>query len=149
MPGTRNETEYRITTEKPTWDEYFLEIAKVVKIRSDCERDKVGSVIVDQEHRIVSTGYNGAPAGKPGCATCPRRTANVEPGSSYDTGPGACVALHAEQNAVIYGDRKDLRGATIYVSRKPCGGCRKTIGGSGIARIVYPDQDNNIIEETV
>jgi len=108
-------------------------IAHAVSRRSDCSRDKVGSVVV-KARRVRATGYNGAPAGTPGCDSCPRKTSNVQPGSSYDN----CVALHAEQNAIIYCDREDLQDATIYVTREPCYACSKLIAGSGISKVVYP-----------
>jgi len=120
-------------TSRPTFDEYFLMMAETASLRSDCERDKVGAVIVNNQ-RIRSTGYNGAPAGRPGCKSCPRRLSNVAPGSSYDN----CVAIHAEANALLYCDRVDLIGATLYVTREPCYGCRKLINGAGVERIVTP-----------
>lgn len=123
---------------RPTWDEYFLDGARWAAGRSDCQRSKVGAVIV-QGRRTRGSGYNGAPAGEPGCETCPRRTSTVPPGSSYDTGSGACVALHAEQNALLYTDRADRVGATLYVTRAPCDGCWKLVRGSGIARVVTPE----------
>lgn len=125
---------------RPGWDTYFLAIAEVVATRADCSRSKVGAVIV-RDNRIVSTGYNGAPSGQPGCLTagaCPRAKADVEPGSSYDTGAGSCIALHAEQNAILYCRRVDRLGATLYVTREPCDGCARLIAGSGIMRIVRP-----------
>ncbi len=121
---------------RPEWDKYFLEIARTVSIRSDCERDRVGAVIVGPDRRIRATGYNGAPAGKPGCLTCPRRTSDVAPGTDYSN----CVAVHAEANALIYCDRSDLKGATIYVTREPCYSCRKWIEASGIVRVVVPEK---------
>jgi Deoxycytidylate deaminase len=123
---------------RPTWDEYFLAGAQWAAVRSDCERAKVGAMVV-RNKRVRSTGYNGAPPGLPGCSTCPRRTSQVEPGSSYDTGPGACVAVHAELNALLFCDREDLPGATLYVTREPCGGCRKAIAAAGIVRVVWPE----------
>lgn len=125
---------------RPSWDEYFGIVAGAIASRSDCERSKVGAVVV-KDGRIVGTGYNGAPAGWPGCASCPRRTSDCEPGSSYDTGPGSCVALHAEANALIYTDRTDLQGATLYLTRKPCDGCAKLIAGAGIARVVVDGEE--------
>lgn len=122
--------------ERPTWDEYFLAIAEVVATRADCVRRKVGAVIV-KDNRIVATGYNGAPAGKPGCQSCPRRLSGVESGSSYDTGPGTCVAIHAEINSLLYADRDHCVGGTIYVTDKPCYNCEKAIIGAGIVRTVY------------
>ena len=127
---------------RPTWDEYYLNVAKAVSARADCTRRKVGAIVVLGD-RIVSTGYNGAPAGKPGCLTahaCPRGRMSkddVLPGSSYDTGVGACIALHAEQNAIIRAGL-DCRGATLYLTDAPCDGCARLIEGSGIGRVVYP-----------
>lgn len=119
---------------RPDWDSYFLGIADAVSARSDCERSKVGAVVV-KDRRIRSTGFNGAPAGKPGCATCPRRTSGVVPGSDYSN----CVAIHAEGNALLYCDREDLIGATLYITRAPCYGCQKLIAAAGITRVVTPE----------
>lgn len=118
---------------RPSWSEYFLAIASVVSTRSDCVRDKVGAVVV-KDNRIRATGYNGAPAGRAGCASCPRSRTDVPRDSNYDN----CVALHAEQNALIYCDRADLHGATIYITRSPCPTCAKLIAGSGVAEVVIP-----------
>ncbi|WP_222932693.1 deoxycytidylate deaminase [Nocardia yunnanensis] len=126
---------------RPSWDEYFLQIARTASIRSSCERSKVGAVVV-RDRRIRSTGYNDSPAGTPGCESCPRRTSGCEPGSSYDTGPGACHAIHAEGNALIHADREDLVDATLYITRAPCGGCSKLIQAAGITRVVYPGSEN-------
>ncbi|ALF01006.1 deoxycytidylate deaminase [Mycobacterium phage SoYo] len=126
---------------RPTWDEYFLEIAKTVAIRSDCERSRVGAVVV-KDRRVRATGYNGAPAGRPGCSTCPRRTSGAIPGvSDYDSGVGRCVAVHAEANALLYCDREDLIGATLYITRAPCDGCRKLIDAAGIVNVIYPQEN--------
>jgi dCMP deaminase len=125
---------------RPDWDEYFLAIAKVVAKRADCSRRQVGAVIV-QNNRIVATGYNGAAAGQPGCGTdgaCPRAKSDVAPGSSYDTGPGSCIAIHAEANALLYADRGKCEGSTIYCTEEPCGGCLRLISGAGIGRVVTP-----------
>nr|WP_100460640.1 deaminase [Mycobacteroides abscessus] len=124
---------------RPSWDKYFLNIATAVAERSDCDRSKVGAVVV-KDRRIRGTGYNGSPAGMPGCGSCPRRLASVSPGeTSYDDGPGRCVAVHAEANALLYCDREDLVGATLYVTREPCYGCEKLITASGVERVVTPD----------
>jgi dCMP deaminase len=132
-----------VTDLRPDWDTYYLGIARAVSIRADCTRRKVGAIIV-QGDRIVSTGYNGAPTGKPGCLTknaCPRgrlSVLEVTPGSSYDTGSGACIALHAEQNAILRAGL-DCRGATLYLTDAPCDGCARLIEGAGISRVVFPE----------
>ena len=134
---------------RPSWDEYFENLAIAVAQRADCTRRKCGAVIV-KNNRIVATGYNGAPAGEPGCLTdgaCPRGRvsyAEVPAGSSYDTGPGACVGLHAEQNCLLYCSRADAEGATMYVTHEPCEGCRKMIRGSGILRVVWPEGSEDV-----
>lgn len=152
---------------RPEWDSYFLKITHTVAERADCTRRQVGAVLV-KDHRIVATGYNGAPAGKPGCLSdhaCPRgrhfrtppkRTqvhalcycGNVwpcpkaaEPGSSYDTGASACIALHAEQNVLLYSSRDGSAGSTLYVTDHPCDGCLRMIRGSGVTRCVTPGGD--------
>jgi dCMP deaminase len=127
---------------RPTWDEYFSSIATVVASRSDCVRRRAGAVIV-RANRIVATGYNGAPAHRLGCTDlpCPRSLSEVAPGSSYDTGPGSCIAVHAEANALVYADYEACRGATMYVTDRPCDGCRKLIDAAGIGRVVCRDGD--------
>lgn len=126
-------------TGRPDFDSWALGIAAAVAARGDCRRRQVGAVILDARHRVVSTGYNGSPAGTPSClaGACPRAFAGVEPGSSYDTGPGTCIALHAEQNALLYADPVRLPGSSIYITCEPCPGCARMISGSGITRAVW------------
>jgi len=123
-----------VQSDRPDWDTYFLGIAKAVSVRADCSRRKVGAVIV-KDRRIVATGYNGAPAGKPGCLSgaCPRAQMDVAQYTSYDN----CISIHAEANALLYADRDKTVGATIYITDKPCNWCAKLIDGAGIDRIVY------------
>lgn len=124
---------------RPDWDTYFLLIAQAVSLRSDCERSKVGAVVV-KDKRIRSTGFNGAPAGRPGCRACPRRTSSVQPGSDYSN----CVAVHAEANALLYCDREDLIGASLFITRKPCYACQKLILGAGIVRVITPEGEISV-----
>lgn len=138
-------------TERVGWDQYFLDIAKAVSARADCTRRQCGAVIV-KDHRIVATGYNGGPAGGKSClkGECPRGLlsyAELPPGasdtaSSYDTGAGTCIALHAEQNAVMYSDQAARRDATIYVTDEPCGGCMRMLTGSGLLMAVWRRDDD-------
>lgn len=132
-------------TRRLTWDEWGLELALTVALRADCTRRQVGAVLMAEDHSIVTTGYNGAPAGHPGCleGACPRGLSSVEPGSSYDTGPGACIAVHAEQNALLRASWSLMVGSTLYVTDHPCDGCFRTIKGTPIQRIVVPGWDWN------
>lgn len=126
---------------RPTWDEWGLALAGAVSLRADCTRRQVGAVLMTPDHSVVSTGYNGAPPGAPGCLTagaCPRGLSDVEPGSSYDTGAGACIALHAEQNALLRATWDDMFGSTLYITDEPCDGCWRMIQGTPIDMVVYP-----------
>lgn len=127
------------TPSRPGWTEYFLGIAVAVSKRADCSRRRVGAVLV-LDNRIVATGYNGAPSGSPGCleGACPRAHSEEPLGSSYDTGPGACISIHAEANALLYADRSRSEGATMYVTHEPCAGCLKHLQAAGVAGVVYP-----------
>lgn len=133
-----------MTFTRPDWDDWAIGIAKAVATRADCTRRQVGAVVLDTHNRVLSTGYNGAAPGRPGCATagaCPRGrtdTATVAPGSSYDTGAGSCTANHAEGNALLFADAMRRRGGWIAVTDEPCGGCHRLIAGSGLARAVWP-----------
>jgi deoxycytidylate deaminase len=125
---------------RPSWDWYFLDIADVVKTRSVCTRRQVGALVVGPDHRIISTGYNGSPPGNPDCPDlpCPRASSGVPSGSSYAEGPGQCIAVHAETNAILYAGRKKCLGTTIYSTHEPCPDCQKLISAVGIARVVTP-----------
>lgn len=127
------------TLYRPTWDEYFLTIARSVATRADCTRRRVGCLIVDADHRIIGTGFNGAPSGEPGCLSsgaCPRGRlsyAEVPKDAPYNN----CIAIHAEANALLYA-RTSCKGATAYITDAPCPDCAKLLRGAGIERIVYP-----------
>lgn len=132
-----------MTDPRPSFETYYLDIAKAVAGRADCVRALHGAIVV-KDNRICSAGYNGAPSGQPGCLTagaCPRGKLEyheLPSGSSYDTGPGACIALHAEANALLRATWDDLQGATLYITGSPCGGCWKQIQGTPLVRVVYP-----------
>lgn len=121
---------------RPTWDEYFMEIANLVQTRSTCMRRQVGAVIV-QDKRILSTGYNGAPRGCSHCTDigCLRQKLNVPSGERHEL----CRALHAEQNAIAQAAEHGIsvQGATIYVTAQPCSMCAKILINAGIAHIIY------------
>lgn len=125
---------------RPDWDAYFLDIAAAVSARADCTRARHGAVVV-KHRRIVSTGYNGAAAGRAGCASagaCPRGRKPLSEVGHNQGGYADCIAVHAEANALLYADRDRCEGADLYITGPPCFGCRKLIAGAGIARVVFP-----------
>ncbi len=127
---------------RPSWDEYFMEMAELTRKRSTCLRRGVGAVIV-KDNRVVATGYNGAPAGLAHCseAGCLRQQMNVPSGQMHEL----CRGLHAEQNAIIQAAKIGLsiEGATLYCTTQPCVICTKMLINAGIKRVVikesYPD----------
>jgi dCMP deaminase len=137
--GTAIYTSYcslKIMTERPSLDEYFLEIAFVVGKRSTCLQNKVGAVVV-RDKRILSTGYNGAPNGMEHCLEigCIRDLEDIPSGTQQEK----CRAVHAEQNAIIQAaiHGVNVSGATIYCTHQPCILCTKMIINSNIKRVVY------------
>lgn len=118
---------------RQSWDDYFLSLAAAASSRSTCVRRKVGAVIVRDRH-IISTGYNGGPSGYPHCdeGGCPRARSDAPMGSNYD----ACVAIHAEANALLFCGPQDRENASIYCTDLPCFGCAKLISNSGITEVV-------------
>lgn len=127
-------------TTRPSWNDYFLEIAEVVSLRADCQRRQVGCVLVDEDHRIIGTGYNGTEPGGASClkGECPRGLLGydvVEEFTNYDSGPGKCVSTHAEINALIWA-RTSCKGATAYVTDQPCPTCAKALAAAGVRQVV-------------
>lgn len=124
--------------ERPTWKEYFSNIALVTATRGDCLRAQVGCVIV-KDNRIVATGYNGPPSGESSCASgseyCPCAIDLGKHGLERSVPKEKCVALHAEQNAVAYGGR-DVRGGTAYVTKAPCLPCTRLLKAAGIIDVI-------------
>lgn len=116
-----------------TWDETWMAVADTVSRRSECLRGTAGAVVVDSSNRVVATGYNGPPAGlKMGCDTCPRHIFGPESVLSYTD----CITIHAEANSLLFCDRRDREGGTIYVSTNCCFDCGKLVANSGLARVV-------------
>jgi dCMP deaminase len=122
--------------ERPSWEEYFMDIARLVARRSTCLRRQVGALLV-KEKNILATGYNGTPSGITHCAEagCLRQQLNVPSGERHEL----CRGLHAEQNAIIQAAKHgvNIAGATLYCTNSPCSICSKMLINAGIARIVY------------
>lgn len=124
--------------------DYYLSIAAEVSKRSTCLRRQYGAVIVKNDE-IVSTGYNGAPRGEDNCCdigTCWRERNNIPHGEQYEK----CVAVHAEQNAIISASRREMLGASLYLAgfengepirnAEPCMICRRLIKNAGIEKVI-------------
>jgi dCMP deaminase len=128
---------------RPSWDEYFLDMAQLVAKRSTCLRRHVGAVLV-KDKRILATGYNGAPRGLVHCLEigCLREKLKVPSGERHEL----CRALHAEQNALIQASLYGIsvKDSTVYATCQPCVICAKMLINAGIKEIVvadgYPDK---------
>ena len=146
---------------RPNWDKWALGLADAISKRADCTRRRVGAVILNEDNHVVGSGYNGAPSGSPGCLSagaCPRGqhflvlnttggSCNcgsswpcddyVQPGTSYDTGKGTCISIHAEANALLH-TTTSVKGCRLYVTDEPCDGCLRLIKGAGILSVLWP-----------
>jgi len=121
---------------RPTWDEYFMELAHVIRKRSTCMRRQIGAVLV-KDKRILATGYNGAPSGLPHChkAGCLRKQLNIPSGERHEI----CRGAHAEQNAIAQAALLGVstRDSEIYITAQPCSVCAKILINAGVKRIMY------------
>jgi dCMP deaminase len=121
---------------RPTWEEYFMDITRLVSKRATCLRRQVGAVLV-MDKRILATGYNGAPSGLAHCLEvgCLREINQIPSGERHEL----CRGLHAEQNVIIQAAFHGIRiqGATLYCTNQPCVICTKMIINAGIKEIIY------------
>ena len=117
-------------TDYISWDEYFMGVAMLAARRSKDPSTQVGACIVSQDNIIISTGYNGMPKG---CSDdeFPWARSGQENETKYP------YVVHAELNAVLNANGRDLRGSRLYVALFPCNECAKAIIQSGIREIVY------------
>ncbi len=122
-------------TKRPDIDEYFLKIASVVAERSTCLRHHMGAIAVRDKH-ILTTGYNGAPAGAKDCLElgCLRDEQGIESGTRQEI----CRAIHAEQNVIIQAGLHgvSLQGSAVYCTHTPCVLCAKMLVNARISRFV-------------
>ena len=121
---------------RPGWDEYFMKMAQVASLRSNCAKRKVAAIIV-RDKRVISTGYNGTPRGTRNCfeGGCPRCNQLAQSGTKLDE----CLCSHGEENAITqaaYHGVSIARG-TIYTTFAPCLMCTKMIINCGIHEVVY------------
>ncbi len=132
-----------MTGQRPSWDEYFLQMAELAASRSTCLRRKVGAVLVSGS-QALGTGYNGAPRNLAHCQTagCLRAELQIPSGQRHEI----CRAIHAEQNAILQAASHGVavKDATFYCTHQPCVICAKLILNLDVRRIVvrsgYPDE---------
>jgi len=128
--------------------EYYLKIAEAIAIRSTCLKHKYGAIIVNNDV-IIATGYNGSPRGEPNCCDigkCYRENSKKpldENAAAHGNQYGLCVAVHAEQNAIISASHLALAGATLYLAclsekpnTSPCNICDRIIRNAGITQVI-------------
>lgn len=131
------------THNRPSWDEYFLEVAGLVAKRSTCIRRHVGAVLV-RNKRILATGYNGAPSGLRHCFDigCLREKLKIPSGQRHEL----CRGLHAEQNVLLQAALHGTitRDSQLYITNQPCMICAKMLINAGVKEIIisggYPDE---------
>jgi len=118
---------------KPSFDEIYMELAEKLALRSHCVKAQVGAVLT-KDTRIVSLGYNGPPAGTHNCDE-----EWPETGCARDSKGSCSLALHAEQNAILYATRNNvsIQDTTLYVTLSPCIACARVIFTTGIKKVFY------------
>ena len=140
--------------ERKTKDDYYLDIADAVRDRATCLRRTYGAIIVKNDE-IISSGYNGAPRGRCNCTDlgiCHREELRIPSGERYEL----CRSVHAEANAIISASRRDMLGATLYLTGRDaktgkyltdttsCSMCRRMIINAGIARVISRIGDTGV-----
>ena len=131
---------------RPTWDEYYMNIAEAVSLRGECRRRQIGAIIV-KDHAIVGEGYNGAPPGEKSCleGACPRAESETPPNSNY--AESGCHVIHAETNALFRTSWADMNESTMYVTAEPCKDCWPKIRATGISLVIYKNVDGNLVQK--
>lgn len=136
-------------TNRQTWAETRLAMARVIAMRSLCVRDQVGAIIVDSGNKVIGEGYNGPPSkfwhsNQPCTSWCQRaKNAKLDPVDEPQVDYSDCPSLHAEANALMMSDRTLRSGGTIYVTSHICMGCAKLIANSGLRYVVIDSPDEH------
>lgn len=124
------------------WDTYFMDIAYMASTRAQCPRRHVGAVLV-QGKKLLGTAYNGAPMGvddctEAGCMISTEYELKTVDGKEQMVKKERCIrTIHAEQNLLLFTDRTDREGSTVYCTDQPCWTCANMLANSGIQEIVY------------
>ena len=136
----------KVNTEnkRPSWDQYFMDFARLARTRATCIRRQVGAVIV-RDRQVLTTGYNGAPRGMAHASEvgCLREQMGIPSGQRHEI----CRGLHAEQNAIIQAAYQgiSIRGSDLYCTNAPCSICMKMIINAGINRVFFlEDYDDKL-----
>ena len=121
------------TMTRPAFDDIYMELAVNLATRSHCIMRHVGAVLT-KDTRIISIGYNGPPSGTHNCDE-----EWPEKGCPRDSKGGCSLAIHAEQNAILYAvkNKSSVDGATLYVTLSPCLACARIIYSMGIRKVIY------------
>ena len=121
-------------SKKPSFDEIFMDLAQNLALRSHCTRAQVGCVLT-KDTRIISIGYNGPPSGTHNCD----EDFKEEGGCPKDSKGSCSLALHAEQNAILYASKNgaSIEGSTIYVTLSPCISCARIIYSMKIKKVIF------------
>lgn len=128
---------------RPDLNDYFMNVAEIVKTRSTCLRRQVGAVLV-KDKQIISTGYNGAPANVEHCINkgCIRQAMNIPSGERHEL----CISVHSEQNAILQAAKhgQSTNNCILYVTHSPCILCAKAIINAGIKEVYYKEEYNDV-----
>lgn len=155
--GTPGNSLEVICLERVSKRQYYLDIAAAVSKRSTCLRKHYGALVV-KDDEIIAAGYNGSPRGEPNCCDvgicyCQSHDLPIDAdAAAHGAQYGSCVAVHAEQNAIISASRQQLKGATLYlvgydprkekwIDAKPCNMCDRMIRNAGIIKVVTREAD--------
>ena len=131
---------------RPSWPQYFMEIATLVARRSTCLRRHVGAILV-KDKRVLATGYNGAPAGLRHCLDigCLRQKGDIPSGQQHEL----CRGLHAEQNVIIQAAYHgiSIKDSILYCTNKPCVICSKMIINAGIRKVYFAEGYDDLLAD--
>lgn len=118
------------------WDDYFISMCHTVSTRSKDPATQHGAVLVDEQRRVVSTGYNG------GCRKIDDSLIDWSRPNKYG------FVIHAEENALWTAERKNLDGCTLYITGRPCSKCMLRIAHSGVSVVVFGDRSSSCVDDS-
>ena len=117
---------------RPNWNDYFMDMLDAIRLRGTCPRRQCSALIADERYILLATGYNGAPSGIDNCMDVPCGGQDDEKGDTRN-----CIALHAEENAILHLEGNSRNAHIMYTTNLPCFHCAKIICQSSIKIIIY------------